>query len=300
MTGAQIHGVLVVDKPAGPTSHDIVDRVRRVFGERRVGHTGTLDPFATGVLVVCIGKATRLVRFLAEGEKVYEATIRLGFATTTDDLTGEALGPPVEVDVARPAIEAAARALTGTLDQVAPAFSAKRQGGKRLYEVARAGASVEPRTSRVHVASLEVRAVRGSEVDVVVRCSPGTYIRALARDMGAALGVGGHLTALRRVASSGFTLDEAVPADALEPSAIERLKPLASLLPGWPTVILSPREAEQVRHGRPVETGAPPPVDVSATPERVRLVDESNDLVGLGLREQNAGGQVLRADIVLG
>ena len=137
-----VHGVVVVDKPAGPTSHDMVDRVRRALGERRVGHTGTLDPFATGVLPVCVGKATRLVRFLALGEKVYEATVRLGFATTTDDLTGEPLGPARPITVDEATLHAALRGLTGTLDQIPPAFSAKRVQGRRSYDLAREGGAM--------------------------------------------------------------------------------------------------------------------------------------------------------------
>src|SRR5262249_16478534 len=138
-----LHGVLVVDKPAGPTSHDVVDRVRRALRTRRAGHTGTLDPFASGVLPVCLGKATRLARFLGGGEEGYRATIRLGFATTTDDLRGEPLGPRRSVDVAAGALEEACRRLTGPLAQVPPAYSARRVGGRRLYELARRGIEVE-------------------------------------------------------------------------------------------------------------------------------------------------------------
>jgi tRNA pseudouridine55 synthase len=276
------HGVLVVDKPAGPTSHDVVDRVRRALGERQVGHTGTLDPFATGVLVVCVGKATRLSRFLAEGDKVYAATVRLGFATATDDLQGEPLSPPRAVRVDPEALAAAARSLVGPLDQVPPAFSAKRVEGRRLYERARAGEPTPRQPSRVHVEELSILAVRGDEVDILVRCSPGTYVRALARDLGDKLGVGGHLTALRRLASSGFSVDDAVPGDSLTPHVGERLRPLSDLLLDWPGAKLRPAGLEAVKHGRDlgredVTEGFPDPPG----PEHLRLLDPGGALVGI-------------------
>jgi tRNA pseudouridine55 synthase len=278
----------------------MVDRVRRALREKRVGHTGTLDPFATGVLVVCVGKATRLARFLAEGDKVYHATIRLGWATATDDLTGEPAGPRREVAIARGDIEAAARGLTGDIDQRAPAFSAKRQKGRRLYEMARAGdASEPPPTSRVHVRSFAVLEVRGSAVDVAVTCSPGTYIRALARDLGAALGVGGHLTALRRLSSSGFTVDDAVPGDDLCAESADKLRPLSSLLPGWPAVVLTSREAEDVRHGRPVEAGLDRLKGGVRVGNRVRLLDSADNLVGLGVSQDLDGLGRIQPEVVL-
>ena len=291
--GPPRHGVLVVDKPAGPTSHDIVDRVRRVLGERRVGHTGTLDPFATGVLVVCVGKATRLARFLAEGEKVYRATVRLGFATATDDLLGAPLAQPRSVHVDRAVLEAAVRALTGELEQVPPVYSAKRVQGRRLYELAREGA-VGPRPpARVHVGAFEILAVRDDEVDALVRCSPGTYVRALARDLGESLGVGGHLVALRRVMSGGFTADEAVHADLLGADSHERLKPLAGLLPGLPAVRLSAAGLAAVRHGRDVTRGEVTG-GVPEGPASVwwRLLDSEGDLVGLAVPRASPKGSV--------
>jgi tRNA pseudouridine55 synthase len=276
------HGVLVVDKPAGPTSHDIVDRVRRALGERRVGHTGTLDPFATGVLVVCVGKATRLARFLAEGEKVYRATIRLGFATATDDLQGAPLSSPRPVHVDRDALEAAARDLRGDLDQVPPAYSAKRVQGRRLYELAREG-TVGPRPiARVRVDAFDVLAVRADEVDVEVRCSPGTYVRALARDFGERLGLGGHLVALRRTKSGGFTPDDAVDGELLGEGCAERLKPLTELLLDLPAVHLSASGLAAVRHGRDVTEAET--IEVLPDPKLSpwwRLLDSEGGLVAL-------------------
>lgn len=266
------HGVLVVDKPAGPTSHDVVDRVRRALDERRVGHTGTLDPFATGVLPVCVGKATRLARFLGGGEKGYRATLRLGFATTTDDLKGEALGEPVPVTVTVADVARASRAFVGEIEQLPPRYSAKRAAGQRHYDLARRGIEVERRACRVTVHALEVLSVEGERVELEVRCSSGTYVRALARDLGAALGVGGHLTALRRTRSGAFDLQQAVGWDELGPESRERLVPLEALLPEMPAVSVTEEGLQALRHGRAlgrrlVAAGFP-----EAPPERLRVL----------------------------
>ena len=271
-----LSGVLVVDKPAGPTSHDAVDRVRRVLGERRAGHTGTLDPFATGVLPVCVGKATRLARFLADGEKVYRATVQLGFATSTDDALGEPLGPPREVRADAAAVRRAALALTGDLLQVPPAFSAKRVAGRRMYDLARQGVAVERAPAPVTVHALEVLEVADGRIDIEVRCSPGTYVRALARDLGQALGVGGHLTALRRTRNGTFGIDVAVGWDDLAAHGRERLLPLAGLLAELPAARVDTQGAHALRHGRDlgrdmVVTGFPD----AAPPPRLRILDES-------------------------
>lgn len=268
------HGVLVVDKPSGPTSHDVVDRVRRALGVRRAGHTGTLDPFATGVLPVCVGKATRLARFLGGGEKAYRATLRLGFATTTDDLHGEPLGEPRPVQVDAAGVSRACQALVGAIDQVPPAFSAKRIGGERLYDLARRGAVAERRACRVSVYALEVLSAVGERVELDVRCSSGTYVRALARDLGAALHVGGHLTALRRTRSGEFDLAPAVAWDELGPQAAERLVPLEALLRDWPAVSVGEEGLQALRYGRDlgrrlVTAGFPQ----GQPPERMRVLD---------------------------
>jgi len=280
-----LDGVLVVDKPAGPTSHDIVDRVRRAFGLRRVGHTGTLDPFATGVLAVCLGKATRLARFLAEGEKLYRATIRLGFATTTDDATGEPIGEARAVHLEPAALTAALARFTGTFDQVPPAFSAKHVGGRRLYELARRGetATAARKAVPVTVHAIELLEAAGDLVEIEVRCAPGTYIRALGRDLGEDLGVGGHLTALRRLRSGAFGLEQAVPADRLAASSRPMVIPLSGLLDAMPAVRVSAEGREAVRHGRGlgrllVASGFP-----ESPPDRVRVLDESGRLLALAV-----------------
>lgn len=281
-SAAEPVGVLVVDKPAGPTSHDVVDRVRKILRVKRVGHTGTLDPFATGVLPVCVGKATRLARFLADSQKEYLATARLGFATTTDDLHGGPLAAEraVQADLVR--VQEACRALTGRILQVPPSFSAKRIQGERSYDLARRGVSVDRSAVPVTVHALEVRTVEGSLVQLRVRCSAGTYVRAIARDLGEALGVGGHLTALRRTWSGGFGLEDAVVWEELE-SARERLRPLSRVLTELPRVVVGPEGVVALRHGRDlgrrlVLEGFP-----EVAPARVRVVDESGTLLALAV-----------------
>jgi tRNA pseudouridine55 synthase len=274
-------GLLVVDKPKGPTSHDVVDRVRRVLGVKRVGHTGTLDPLATGVLAVCVGKATRLVRFLSGGEKVYTATVRLGFDTTTDDLLGDPLGERAAVEVGAAAVEAALQRLMGDIVQTAPAFSAKRVGGRRLYDLARRGVPADAPTTRVSVYALDLLAHRGDEVDLLVRCSPGTYVRALARDLGALLGTGGHLTALRRLRSGEFTLDQALTWEALAPGV--SLIPMSAVLQEVPSAVVSAEGREALRHGRALDRGLVTEGFPESAVERVRLLDEGGSLLALAV-----------------
>jgi tRNA pseudouridine55 synthase len=301
-----VHGVLVVDKPAGPTSHDVVDRVRGALGVRRVGHTGTLDPFATGVLPVCVGKATRLVRFLAEGEKAYRATVRLGFATTTDDASGAPRTEPRSVAVSRDGVVAACRGLTGRLSQVPPAFSAKRSGGRRLYEMARAGVEVVAAPVEVVVHRLDVLALEGDRVELDVRCSPGTYVRALARDLGEALGTGGHLEALRRTWTSGFGLDAAVGWDDLGPGIERALVPLDRLLPDVPAVAIGADAERALRHGRDLDRTLAGAAFPDAPAARFRIVDAAGRLLALAVPRgfDTAGGElparpVLHPDVVL-
>jgi tRNA pseudouridine55 synthase len=275
--------VLVVDKPAGPTSHDVVDRVRQALGERRVGHTGTLDPFATGVLPVCVGKATRLVRFLSEGEKAYHATVRLGFATTTDDLDGEALTPPKEVRVSAADVRTACTGLIGAIQQVPPAYSAKRIAGERSYQLARRGVVVTPTPAAVVIHAIEVGRVEAGEVELDVRCSPGTYVRALARDLGEALGVGGHLVALRRTRSGGFGLDEAVAWNEVVSQGRSRLLPLSAVLTDIPAVRVRGEGLAALRHGRDLSTALVAEGFPQAGVARVRLLDESGALLALAV-----------------
>ncbi len=297
-------GVLVVDKPAGPTSHDIVQRVRRALAVRRVGHTGTLDPFATGVLPVCVGKATRLARFLALGEKEYRASVRLGFGTKTDDLTGEPLSSPCPDLPSRAEVEQVLAGLVGALAQVPPAFSAKRVGGRRLYELARRG-EVGPRPAAlVTVYAIEVLAFTGEILDLHVRCSPGTYLRAIARDLGERLDVGGHLTALRRTRSGAFDLRAAVSGATLA-DAGSAVVPMAALLPELPAVCVPDSALPLLRNGR--DLGAEQVVNgfPSSPVERVRLVGERGELLALAVPHGFGGAgelpcaPLLHPDVVL-
>jgi tRNA pseudouridine55 synthase len=263
-----VAGVVVVDKPAGWTSHDVVARMRRLAGTRKVGHAGTLDPMATGVLVVGVQRATRLLGHLSLGDKAYDATIRLGEATLTDDAEGEVTSRADASGVTDAELADAAKALTGDLEQVPSAVSAVKVDGRRSYARVRGGESVELAPRPVRVSAFDVHDVRRAgarvDVDVSVTCSSGTYVRALARDLGAALGVGGHLTRLRRTRVGGFDLAQAHTLEALERElSVVPLAEVARL--GFPTYTASVEEAARVRHGRPLpgtDLGAPGAVAV--------------------------------------
>ena len=211
-------GLVIVDKPAGLTSHDVVARIRRIAGTRKVGHAGTLDPMATGVLVVGVEKATRILRYLTLTEKVYQATIRLGQSTSTDDAEGEVTGGAPR-PVAAGELQAGVAALTGAIQQIPPQVSAIKVNGQRAYKLTRAGEAPELAARPVTVYSFAVDDVRlaggYTDVDATIRCSSGTYIRSLARDLGASLGTGGHLTALRRTQVGPYSIAQARSLDSL-------------------------------------------------------------------------------------
>jgi tRNA pseudouridine55 synthase len=258
-------GLLVVDKPAGWTSHDVVARCRRLCGTRKVGHAGTLDPMATGVLLIGIGRATRLLGHLSLSDKAYDATIRLGQTTVTDDAEGEVLTTVDASEVSDEAIQSGIGALTGRIQQRPSAVSAIKVKGERAYQRVRAGEDVQLAAREVDVTTFGIVAVRREpgEVAVEVRvvCSTGTYVRALARDLGAALGVGGHLTMLRRTRVGPFTLDEAQPLETMtEPPPVVAIDEVARRC--FPAYLLDPEQAEAVRSGRPlrVDLGAAGPV----------------------------------------
>lgn len=247
---------MLVDKPAGLTSHDVVQRVRRVLATRAVGHTGTLDPFATGLLVVLVGRATRLARFVEAQPKQYLATARLGVATETDDPTGAPLGAPAEVghlDAA--AMRGAIAAFVGPQTQRPPRYSAKHVDGERSYRLARRGQGVDPADIAVTVHEAELVRFAAPDVTFRVTVSPGTYVRAIARDLGQRLGVGAHLTALRREAIGGLRIAEAVPLERLTPDA---LVPVRTVLQHLPAVELDEPMRLAVSHGRPVPAAAGP------------------------------------------
>ncbi|MBV2367174.1 tRNA pseudouridine(55) synthase TruB [Streptomonospora nanhaiensis] len=266
-------GVVIVDKPADWTSHDVVARTRRLAGTRKVGHAGTLDPMATGVLVLGINKGTKLLGHLTLTEKVYTATMRLGLTTNTDDAEGV---PGVRTDAAGvgdEAVRAGAAALTGTIQQVPPQVSAIKVDGRRAYKSARAGEEVALKARPVTVSEFAVTAIRRTaddggvfvDVDATVTCSSGTYIRALARDLGAALGVGGHLTALRRTRVGPYGLDQARTLEQLaeEFTAVPLAQAVAA---AFPVRVLSAEEARRVAHGNRIPPGelGPGPVGLFA------------------------------------
>jgi tRNA pseudouridine55 synthase len=242
--------VLLADKPAGVTSHDVVVAARRATGERRIGHAGTLDPFATGLLVLLIGRATRLLPYMSGDPKEYEATVRFGSETDTEDLHGAVVRtapPPAEQAV----LDAIPR-LTGEVEQVPPAYSAKRVAGRRAYDLARAGESPELAAVRVRVHGWRVLAWRGDELDVAITCGGGTYIRSLARDLGRLTGSAAHLAALRRTRAGAFHVRDAVSLDELRAGRAPLLPPLAAL-EGAPVQPLSDDEVALIVRGIDVE-----------------------------------------------
>ena len=246
-------GLVIVDKPGGITSHDVVARIRRLAGTRRVGHAGTLDPMATGVLVIGIERATRLLGHLTLADKDYTATIRLGQATDTDDADGEIIAQSSAAGVTEQALATAVAALTGEIEQVPPGFSAIKVAGKRSYTMARQGAAPRLAARTVTVSSFTAGELRRDgdllDADVAVTCSSGTYIRALARDLGAALGVGGHLTALRRTRVGPYDIGQAATLERLADSFT--VMPLAQAAAGaFRPLNLTEDEASMVAHGR--------------------------------------------------
>jgi tRNA pseudouridine55 synthase len=281
-------GLLVVDKPAGPTSHDVVSRVRRLLGERAIGHTGTLDPMATGVLPLVLGRATRLARFLSASDKTYDATITLGVSTDSADAAGAAIGLPYEGAMpSRDVVDRALDAFRGSFLQQPPAYSAKKIGGTRSYKLARAAASplrprsvpapslLRPSSVPVVVHALELVGVDRNQVTLLVHCSAGFYVRALAHDLGAALGTGAHLSALRRTRSGEWALPDAIALDDAEREparAVAHIVPMARMLTHVPAVVLTPEGVRHALHGRNVGVG------------------EIQSAAGFGIRDSGSGG----------
>jgi tRNA pseudouridine55 synthase len=267
-------GLVVVDKPAGITSHDVVSRVRRLAGTRKVGHAGTLDPMATGVLVLGVERATRLLGHLMLTDKAYDATVRLGVATTTDDAEGEVVSTSSTASITEDAVREVLAEFTGDLLQVPTAVSAIKVGGKRAYQRVRDGEDVQLHARPVTVHELVVHGLRrvstdssdGTDVidvDVSLRCTSGTYVRAIARDAGARLGVGGHLTALRRTAVGPYGLDEARSLDRLADD-FEVLPIAAAAKAAFPSVVLDDDASRRVRFGRPLDLELSGPTAVFA------------------------------------
>lgn len=278
-----LDGILLIDKPAGWTSHDVVARARRLTGQRRIGHTGTLDPMATGLLVLCLGQATRLVEYMVGHGKRYTGSITLGRTTTTDDAEGETAAERPVPPLTQAAVEACAARFTGEIRQRPPAYSALKVGGQRAYAAARAGKTVELAERTVTITRFEARLTGERIIDITVDCSSGTYIRSLARDLGEALGCGGHLSALRREASGPFAV-----ADALTLEALERVARAGRLdefvlacdegIAGMEAAILGAEGVLAVTNGRAWD--APERCERAANP--ARIYGDGGDFVGVG------------------
>jgi tRNA pseudouridine55 synthase len=298
-------GLLVIDKPAGPTSHDVVARLRRVLGESRIGHTGTLDPAASGVLPLVLGRATRLARFMSSASKRYEALVRFGQATDTYDAEGVPVGDRSSAAVpTRDTIDAALDAFRGTFAQQPPAFSAKKIAGRRSYETARAGrnpsavSAALPAPVTVTVLELVITHVGDDYVGLSVHCSSGFYVRALAHDLGARLGVGAHLASLRRTESAGLTLAHSIPLDVAERSPDEAraaIVPLERMLEELPSLELTDQGVERATHGQDVKA-AEVARGTWSSGTNVRLFSTRGELVGIAER---AASGVLHPCVVL-
>ncbi len=262
-----IQGILNLNKPAGRTSHDVVARIRRLTGQRKVGHTGTLDPMATGVLVLCLGQATRLVEYMSTGTKQYRATIRLGIATDTYDGDGRVTRYTPTFRLSFDEINNAVAAWRGPVLQIPPPYSALSRDGQRLYRLARQGQPVVAEPRPVVFNDIEILDWRAPLLTLRVACSPGTYIRSLAHDIGAALDVGGHLAGLIRLASGRWRLEDALCLADFERAVSQgtwqrHLQPMDAAVSHIPAVHLSPAEAEHTRQGRPVYLPLAPAADL--------------------------------------
>ncbi|MBE0608598.1 MAG: tRNA pseudouridine(55) synthase TruB [Dehalococcoidia bacterium] len=278
-----LHGLILIDKPAGWTSHDVVAKARRITGQRRIGHTGTLDPMATGLLVLCLGQATRLVEYLTGHDKRYTGEIVLGRTTTTDDAEGETIEERPVPAVTAVELREMERRFTGPLFQLPPAFSAIKVAGKRAYAVARAGETprLEPRPVAVHTLSLS--AVSPGHLAIELHCGPGTYVRSLARDIGAALGCGGHLGSLRRHTAGPFRVEAATTLEGLEAAAErgafeELLVPSDEGMRDHEAAILAADGCRRFAHGLMHRSA----FRTEAPAEAVRIYATSGEFLGVG------------------
>ncbi|HXA57197.1 MAG TPA: tRNA pseudouridine(55) synthase TruB [Candidatus Acidoferrum sp.] len=298
---ALLDGILVVNKPRGRTSHDVVEAVRRLVGFRQIGHLGTLDPLATGVLVLALGRATRLARFYSSRRKRYTCAVRFGFATDTYDADGEALGPDAAPAIDASIVEALAAQFVGRIQQVPPSFSAKKIHGRPAHELARKHKPVKLDPVEVEVFEFRLTAVEGSMARFAVECGGGTYIRSLAHEMGKLQGCGAHLAEIVRTAVGEFTLDHAVPladleSDAREGKLAERVIRIENLLADLPRAVVLPVVEKRVRHGAKFNVplaqiqpgkviaaeGAPAQLDAGEwSPARLRVFNQQGQLIAI-------------------
>jgi tRNA pseudouridine55 synthase len=310
-----VDGLLIIDKPAGLSSHDVIMRARRILRTKRIGHTGTLDPFATGVLVLLIGQATRLAQFINTDEKEYLAVARCGFATDTGDLTGTRIEPAAEVNPVPEAgyspddFERALAPLRGEIEQIPPMYSAKKVDGRKLYELARRGETIERKPVRVKIKALEVVSPFTEVAELPpegtwdfsfrVICSSGTYIRTLAEEIGGNLGTAAHLVELRRIRAGRFAIEESLTLEALaemagdNPASV-RLLPPARALDGLPQLRLGPDDKRRVGHGMSVTVNGS---IVGETGQVTALFDETENLLGVG--QFNADEGVVKPKVML-
>ena len=279
-------GAIVVDKPQGWTSHDVVGKLRRLTGTKKIGHLGTLDPLATGVLPLLVGRATRLAQYFGRGSKRYEGTIHFGFATDTWDAAGTPVTSEVDVTVDCKALTEHAGRFQGPIMQVPPPVSAKKVGGVPAYKLARQNKPVDLPPCEVEIHSLEITRCEGNEADIRVHCSGGTYLRSIAHELGVAMGCGAHLKALRRTESSGFSLQDARTIEHLETWAgedrmIEAIVPARELLPEIPSEIVDDATANAIRQGRSFRVSAFRPITVSEA-RYIKAIDPSGELIAIG------------------
>ncbi|MGE0598170.1 MAG: tRNA pseudouridine(55) synthase TruB [Dehalococcoidia bacterium] len=282
-TDSGLDGILLIDKPPGWTSHDVVAKARRITGQRRIGHTGTLDPMATGLLVLCLGNATRLVEFLTGHDKRYTGEIALGRTTTTDDAEGDTLADYPVPPLTQAAVDEVSSRFCGVILQRPPAYSALKVQGRRAYALARSGAAPELPPRPVTIGSHNLRLLAPDRLSLDLTCSSGTYVRSLARDLGVALGTGAHLTSLRRQATGPFSLDSAVTLEVLE-TAVRNdtlddvLLPADEGLLSMQAAILSAEGARALSNGMPWNIPNLPDCDLAA----VRIYSDSGSFVGVG------------------
>jgi tRNA pseudouridine55 synthase len=292
-----VDGLLVIDKPGGITSHDVVHRLRKITSERSIGHLGTLDPMATGVLPLLMGRFTRLAQYFSSTEKSYTGTIRFGFATDTYDCEGEAMGPRIEPALTLDQVRAASLRFHGEIEQLPPPFSAKKVGGTPAYKLARAGKPVDLKAARIRISSFEIVALEGAEATFTMRVSAGGYVRAVAHELGKDLGCGAHLSGLRRTQAGVFTLADAHAMSELEPLSgdLEALVRWCvhprSLLPEMPSVTGDPFALGRLRNGAQANL---PEFSKAST---VKVFADQRELVGIAKR---VAGTLFQPVVVMG
>lgn len=282
---AQADGLLLVDKESGLTSHDVVDRFRRATRIKKAGHTGTLDPLATGLLVLCVGRATRLQSYFTGMEKTYEGEIQFGWSTDTYDAEGQAMGEATPTSVAN--VDFPLEKFTGEIEQVPPAFSAKKVNGERAYDLARKGEAPELKSKVVTVYEFRITEVNESVARFVVRCSAGTYVRSLAHDLGIAIGIPAHLKSLRRVAIGRFNVDGALPLERLQSGPVEEILaephfiPLNRVQLPMEEVLIDPAQEKRVMQGQTIVVK--PESTTIRQNDQVSMVNLQSELVGIGI-----------------